>query len=113
MKWWRILISQSEVEASHEDNTKFSIIDPRGSWKVVVSSGSASDMNVSGESVKASITSDDMIRAGGCRTRDNIGCFLLVTLPNDTEASLPNVQDYDDTREKTGKPGLGWTEVIN
>lgn len=35
-----------------------------------------------------------------------------MTLPTDTEASLPDAQDYDYTREETRRPGLGWTDCL-
>lgn len=47
---------------------------PEGNVALGASPG---DMNVSGESMKASITSD-VIRAAGFRTRDDLGCFLPV-----------------------------------
>lgn len=108
-----VVNSQPEVNASHEDTTKVNIIDSRGGGNVV-SGASPADMNVSGENMEASITSDDMIRAGGFGTRDDIGCFLPVASDfTDFEASLRDAQDYEDTREETGRPGLGWTEAKN
>ncbi|KAJ0978922.1 hypothetical protein J5N97_014396 [Dioscorea zingiberensis] len=68
--------------------------------------------NVTGEvNMEAVIITDDVIRAGGFGTTDDIGNFLPVAIDStDFEASLRNAQDFEEPQGETLRPGLGWTE---
>lgn len=67
----------------------------------------------SGEvNMEATITPDDVIRAGGFGARDDISSFLPVASDStDFEASIREAQDYEQPREEVRRPGLGWREV--
>ncbi|GFY96184.1 hypothetical protein Acr_11g0004900 [Actinidia rufa] len=71
------------------------------------------DTNVFGEvNMEASISSDDVIRAGGFGARDDINSFLPVASDStDFEASLLDAREYEDPQEEIHRPGLGWTEA--
>ncbi|KAI7992110.1 hypothetical protein LOK49_LG12G02705 [Camellia lanceoleosa] len=71
------------------------------------------DKNASGEvNMEASISSDDVIRAGGFGARDGIGSFLPVASDStDFEASLRDARDYEDPQEEICRPGLGFTKA--
>lgn len=59
--------------------------------------------------MEASITADEVMRAGGFGARDDISSFLPVASDStDFEASLHNARDYEDLQEEIGRPGLGW-----
>uniref|UniRef100_A0A5B7BVY0 Uncharacterized protein n=1 Tax=Davidia involucrata TaxID=16924 RepID=A0A5B7BVY0_DAVIN len=77
--------------------------------------GAQIDMDASGEvniNMEASISSDDVIRAGGFGARDDISSFLPVASDStDFEASLHDARDYEDPQEEICRPGLGWTEA--
>ncbi|XP_047318786.1 uncharacterized protein LOC124922104 [Impatiens glandulifera] len=61
--------------------------------------------------MEASISSDDVTRAGGFGARDDISSFLPVASDStDFEASLRDAREYEDPQEEIKRPGLGWTE---
>lgn len=70
------------------------------------------NVDASGEiNMEATITPDDVIRAGGFGARDDISSFLPVASDStDFEASIRDAQDYEQTREEVRRPGLGWIE---
>lgn len=107
-----VVNSQPELDENHEDTTKLNAISLRGGGNVV---SGASFVNVdacSESSTKAAIFLDDAIRAGGFGARDDIGSFLPVASDfTDFEASLRDAKNYEDLKEETGRPGLGWAEV--
>lgn len=60
--------------------------------------------------MEASVTSDEVIRAGGFGATDDISSFLPVASDfTDFEANLRDARDYEDLEEKINRPGLGWT----
>ncbi|GAB2295569.1 hypothetical protein Dimus_029730 [Dionaea muscipula] len=60
--------------------------------------------------MEAAITSDDVIKAGGFGTRDDLNSFLPVASDlTDFEASLIDAREYEEPQEVPRKPGLGWT----
>ncbi|XP_077252322.1 uncharacterized protein LOC143891642 [Tasmannia lanceolata] len=62
--------------------------------------------------MEATITTDDVIRAGGFGATDNIGIFLPVAMDStDFEASLRDAMDFEESQAQKSRPGLGWTEV--
>ncbi|KAL4557983.1 hypothetical protein LXL04_036179 [Taraxacum kok-saghyz] len=62
--------------------------------------------------MEASISADDMIRAGGFGARDDISNFLPVASDStDFEASLRDARDYEEPQKEICRPGLGWKDV--
>ncbi|KAK7285649.1 hypothetical protein RJT34_20426 [Clitoria ternatea] len=60
--------------------------------------------------MEASITADDVIRAGGFGARDDISSFLPVASDStDFEASIRDARDYEEPQGQVTRPGLGWT----
>lgn len=61
--------------------------------------------------MEASISADDVLRAGGFGARDDISSFLPVASDfTDFEASILDARVYEEPQEETSRPGLGWTE---
>ncbi|XP_028761482.1 uncharacterized protein LOC114720052 [Neltuma alba] len=61
--------------------------------------------------MEASITPDDVIRAGGFGARDDISSFLPVASDStDFEASIRDARDYEEPQGNISRPGLGWIE---
>ncbi|GLT88175.1 hypothetical protein SLE2022_062100 [Rubroshorea leprosula] len=80
-------------------------------WK----NGDVDDVGTAGEvNMEASITPDEVVRAGGFGARDDIGSFLPVASDStDFEASILDAKDYEEPQE-LGEPsrhGLGWREA--
>ncbi|KAL2480687.1 Uncharacterized protein Adt_33653 [Abeliophyllum distichum] len=71
---------------------------------------STAPIDASGDvNMEASITADEVMRAGGFGARDDISSFLPVASDStDFEASLRDARDYEDLQEEIGRPGLGW-----
>ncbi|KAF5473242.1 hypothetical protein F2P56_009867 [Juglans regia] len=71
------------------------------------------DMWAYGEvNMEASISTDDVIRAGGFGARDDISSFLPVASDStDFEATIRDARDYEEPQGKICRPGLGWTEA--
>ncbi|TKY62652.1 hypothetical protein E2542_SST12510 [Spatholobus suberectus] len=69
------------------------------------------EIDTSGDvNMEASITPDDVIRAGGFGARDDIGSFLPVASDStDFEASIRDARDYEEPQGQVSRPGLGWT----
>ncbi|KAI3471342.1 hypothetical protein Pfo_030707 [Paulownia fortunei] len=60
--------------------------------------------------MEASVTSDEVTRAGGFGATDDISSFLPVASDfTDFEAYLRDARDYEDLDEEISRPGLGWT----
>jgi len=61
--------------------------------------------------IEATITEDDVQRAGGFGATDDIRSFLPVALDStDFEASLRSARDYEEPQGEVSRPGLGWSE---
>ncbi|XP_042055901.1 uncharacterized protein LOC121800395 isoform X1 [Salvia splendens] len=59
--------------------------------------------------MEASFFSDDVIRAGGFGATDNISSFLPVASDHtDFEGNLRDARGYEESEEKSSRPGLGW-----
>ncbi|XP_011075361.1 uncharacterized protein LOC105159855 [Sesamum indicum] len=59
--------------------------------------------------METSVTSDEMIRAGGFGATDNISSFLPVASDfTDFEAYLRDAREYEGLDEEINRPGLGW-----
>ncbi|PRQ44867.1 hypothetical protein RchiOBHm_Chr3g0483941 [Rosa chinensis] len=80
-----------------------------GGGKHIAPSG---DIDASGEvNMEASITPDDVIRAGGFGARDDISSFLPVASDStDFEATIRDARDYEEPQGDICRPGLGWTK---
>lgn len=106
--------TEPKLDENHEETTELNMINFRGGGNEVSDARSV-DVNAScGSSTKAAIFLDDAIRAGGFGARDDIGSFLPVASDfTDFEASLRDAQDYEESKEEIGRPGLGWAEVKN
>lgn len=62
--------------------------------------------------MEASISAEDVMRAGGYGARDDISSFLPVASDTtDFEASLRDARDYEEPQKDVCRPGLGWTDV--
>ncbi|KAL1312467.1 uncharacterized protein [Arachis hypogaea] len=88
-------IAGSEGEENHQKGTSLEETDVSG------------DVNM-----EASITTDDVIRAGGFGARDDISSFLPVAIDStDFEASIRDARDYEEPEPQgeVSRPGLGWT----
>lgn len=60
--------------------------------------------------MEASITADDVIRAGGFGARDDISSFLPVASDStDFEATIRDAREYEEPQGEICRPGLGWT----
>ncbi|MBA0650790.1 hypothetical protein Goklo_018172 [Gossypium klotzschianum] len=70
-------------------------------------------METSGEAnMEVSLTTDDVIRAGGFGARDDIGSFLPVASDStDFEASIRDARGYEEPQGDIHRPGLGWREA--
>lgn len=59
--------------------------------------------------MEASISAEDVIRAGGFGAKDDIGSFLPVASDStDFEESLRSARDYEETQPEVQRPGLGY-----
>nr|VDD21178.1 unnamed protein product [Brassica rapa] len=59
--------------------------------------------------MEASISAEDVIRAGGFGAKDDIGSFLPVASDStDFEESLRSARDYEEAQPEVQRPGLGW-----
>ncbi|KAG2262492.1 hypothetical protein Bca52824_069571 [Brassica carinata] len=59
--------------------------------------------------MEASISAEDVIRAGGFGAKDDIGSFLPVASDStDFEESLRSARDYEGAQAEVQRPGLGW-----
>ncbi|KAK4412912.1 hypothetical protein Salat_2938400 [Sesamum alatum] len=63
--------------------------------------------------MEASVTSDEMIRAGGFGATDDISSFLPVASDfTDFEAYLRDAREYEGLDEEINRPGLGWNSEV-
>lgn len=71
------------------------------------------DVDSSGEvNMEASITTNDVMRAGGFGARDDISSFLPVASDStDFESSILYAREYEEPQGQISRPGLGWTEA--
>ncbi|EES18439.1 hypothetical protein BDA96_09G194100 [Sorghum bicolor] len=66
--------------------------------------GHEADVNM-----EASISTEDVIRAGGFGAKDDIGSLLPTAIDStDFEASLRDARDFEGEKEAPSHPGLGW-----
>ncbi|KAJ6968001.1 hypothetical protein NC653_036059 [Populus alba x Populus x berolinensis] len=91
--------------SSSGDNMKVTVVD----WKAqeLVSPNAPIDEDRSGEvKMEASLTPDDVIRAGGFGARDDISSFLPVA----SDSTILDARNYEEPQGEIQRPGLGWTE---
>uniref|UniRef100_A0A1D1Z4E1 Uncharacterized protein n=1 Tax=Anthurium amnicola TaxID=1678845 RepID=A0A1D1Z4E1_9ARAE len=108
---------QTEVQGSHNHDELplkiFSDANPELAEQIVVEhrSNSESESTHGDIHMEASITTDDVERAGGLGATDDIGSFLPVALDStDFEASLRDAREFEGSQKEISRPGLGWTE---
>nr|KYP52003.1 hypothetical protein KK1_026080 [Cajanus cajan] len=90
---------------SSQDVTETKINCPKGTRPEEIDA--SGDVNM-----EASITADDVIRAGGFGARDDISSFLPVASDStDFEASIRDARDYEEPQGQVSRPGLGWTDA--
>lgn len=66
--------------------------------------GHEADVNM-----EASISTEDVMRAGGFGARDDIGSLLPTAIDStDFEASLRDARTFEGEKEAPSHPGLGW-----
>lgn len=72
----------------------------------------ATDVEAAGEvNMEASVTPEEVVRAGGFGARDDMSSVLPVASDStDFEASLLDARDYEEPQGKISRPGLGWSE---
>ncbi|KAJ6864373.1 hypothetical protein NC651_035045 [Populus alba x Populus x berolinensis] len=96
--------------SSSGDNMKVTVVD----WKAqeLVSPNAPIDEDRSGEvKMEASLTPDDVIRAGGFGARDDKSSFLPVASDSTGfEATILDARNYEEPQGEIQRPGLGWTE---
>ncbi|KAI9161119.1 hypothetical protein LWI28_014568 [Acer negundo] len=100
------------IPGSQRNNEQINVVDQK--VREPVSQGAPlGDVYSSREvNMEATITTDDVIRAGGFGARDDISSFLPVASDStDFEASIRDAQEYEQPREEVRRPGLGWTEA--
>ncbi|GJR02171.1 hypothetical protein Tco_0525155 [Tanacetum coccineum] len=86
-------------------------VDTHGHENVEQSEDNA-DMGSGDVNMEASISADDVMRAGGFGARDDISSFLPVASDStDFEASLRDARDYEEPQKDICRPGLGWKDV--
>ncbi|KAK2362630.1 hypothetical protein P8452_66371 [Trifolium repens] len=95
--------ASGDVEETKPGDSKGGKNSPKGT--------SLEEIDVSAEvNMEASITPDDVIRAGGFGARDDISSFLPVASDStDFEASIRDARDYEEPQAEVSRPGLGWT----
>lgn len=82
-------------------------------WENIVKAEPTQQIYMAGEiSMEASMSADDVLRAGGFGARDDIGSFLPVASDStDFEATILNARDYESPQGEISRPGLGWKEA--
>ncbi|XP_004493455.1 uncharacterized protein [Cicer arietinum] len=99
--------ASEDVEEIKEGDSKGRENCPKGT--------SLEEIDVSGDvNMEASITTDDVIRAGGFGARDDISSVLPVASDStDFEASILDARGYEEPHGEVSRPGLGWTGATN
>ncbi|KAF2308153.1 hypothetical protein GH714_035902 [Hevea brasiliensis] len=83
-----------------------------GKDEKIVSQNVPTDEDKSGKiNMEASLTTDDVIRAGGFGARDDISSFLPVASDStDFEATILDARNYEEPLGEICRHGLGWRE---
>ncbi|KAJ4830983.1 hypothetical protein Tsubulata_009301 [Turnera subulata] len=97
--------------SSAGNNIPSNMVDRKGEGNV--SASQPANVDASAEvNMEASITTDDVLRAGGLGARDDISSFLPVASDStDFEETILNAKNYEGAQGETSRPGLGWTEA--
>lgn len=96
--------ASGDAEETKKTDTKGGENCPKGT-SLEENDATGGDVNM-----EASITTDDVIRAGGFGARDDISSFLPVASDStDFEASIRDARDYEEPQGEVSRPGLGWT----
>lgn len=101
-----------EIKGSTEDSKNIDDYHMEGNNGTVVEQKNNDDTGVAYTDI--AISADDVIRAGGLGSRDDISSFLPVAIDStDFEASLRDARDFEEPQGEMPRPGLGWTESID
>jgi hypothetical protein len=97
--------------SSPGDNMKVNVVDCKA--QELVSPNAPLEEDRPGEvKMEASITPDDVIRAGGFGARDDINSFLPVASDSTGfEATILDDRNYEEPQGEIQRPGLDWTEA--
>ncbi|XP_006373730.3 uncharacterized protein LOC18106124 [Populus trichocarpa] len=97
--------------SSPGDNMKVNVVDCKA--QELVSPNAPLEEDRPGEvKMEASITPDDVIRAGGFGARDDINSFLPVASDSTGfEATILDARNYEEPQGEIQRPGLDWTEA--
>ncbi|XP_018444059.1 uncharacterized protein LOC108816001 isoform X3 [Raphanus sativus] len=109
-------MNQIDSDVSNGKVKEPRVISPRGSKTEEKQSQGVTDMGQVGRqqphgdvNMEASISAEDVIRAGGFGAKDDIGSFLPVASDStDFEESLRSARDYEEAQAEVQRPGLGW-----
>ncbi|VVB13127.1 unnamed protein product [Arabis nemorensis] len=114
-------MSQTESHVSNGKAKEPSVISPGGSKTEESQSHGVTNQNDMSQvgrdqprgevNMEASISAEDVIRAGGFGAKDDIGSFLPVASDStDFEESIRSARDYEEPQAEVPRPGLGWTK---
>ncbi|KAF3442001.1 hypothetical protein FNV43_RR15917 [Rhamnella rubrinervis] len=95
------------VSSSPDTSWQGKVVDWKGGEEIrqFAHPGDTGEVNM-----EASITADDVIRAGGFGARDDISSFLPVASDStDFEATIRDAREYEEPQVEICRPGLGWT----
>uniref|UniRef100_A0A1J3E7U0 Uncharacterized protein n=1 Tax=Noccaea caerulescens TaxID=107243 RepID=A0A1J3E7U0_NOCCA len=112
-------MDQIESDVSNGKAKEPSVISPGGSKteeRQIQGVTNQTDMSQHGReqprgevNMEASISAEDVIRAGGFGAKDDIGSFLPVASDStDFEESIRSARDYEEAQPEVQRPGLGW-----
>lgn len=95
------------ISSSPDNSRQGKVVD----WKGREEIRQFAHLGYTGEvNMEASLTADDVIRAGGFGARDDISNFLPVASDStDFEATMRDAREYEEPQGEICRPGLGWT----
>lgn len=94
------------------DGTPDSALIMRSSEKRTAQPEMPKDEKTRGElNMEASVTTDDVVKAGGFGVTDSICSFLPVAMDcTDFECSLRDARDFEEPQGEISRPGLGYLD---
>ena len=105
------MLADNGKHHSSTDKMQGNKVDTCGHVNVENSKDNA-DMGSGDINMEASISEDDVMRAGGFGARDDISSFLPVASDStDFEASLCEARDFEEPQKDIFRPGLGWKDI--
>uniref|UniRef100_A0A2P2NJJ3 Uncharacterized protein LOC105142253 n=1 Tax=Rhizophora mucronata TaxID=61149 RepID=A0A2P2NJJ3_RHIMU len=92
------------IASSPRNNIQVSMVDLRGGNDPI-------NVDTSEVNMEASMTTGDVMRAGGFGARDDISSILPVASDStDFEATILDARNYEEPQGEVDRHGLGWTE---